>query len=86
MSKDHQPHMLRAQLNEWCGGTEPPTIVTEDPQEGLLKIDIYHEGDNLHVGQILKPTALVEFAVPPNVRLSIPQIGDYAYRAIASKQ
>ena len=86
MYERHQPHMLRAHLNEWCGGTEPPTIVTEDVQKGLLAVDIFEVGDNIHTGEILQPAHEVKIAVWPDKELSIPQIGNFACQAIAKVQ
>lgn len=84
MSTDHQPHMLRAHMKEWCGGTEPPTMVVEYPANGMLEVEVYPVGADIHAGQLLRPTTRLEFLVPAGERLGVAQVGEYACRALQS--
>jgi len=53
---DHQPHMIRPEYDEWCGGTQPPTLVSKIPEDPELSVDVFKEGLDLHDGHIYRPT------------------------------
>lgn len=82
MSYDHQAHILRPHEHEWCGGTEPPTIVTINEADGELAVDIFAHGSNLHVGEILQPVATKRFLTEPYDQFGPLEVSDYAIRAL----
>jgi hypothetical protein len=58
---EHQPHILRPHLDEWCGGTVPPTIVTGFSSELEARVDVYDESTDIHDGMIHAPEATERF-------------------------
>jgi len=57
------PHILRDYRDEWCGGTEPPTIVTGDAKELEATVDIYGSGTDIHDGFGHTPERTVRFSM-----------------------
>lgn len=83
---DHAPHFERriGGKRVSCGGTEPPTNVTED-SSGVLRVDIYPKGSNVHVGDVLVAESFKEYEtqIRPPQHFSLPAIGEFACRAVA---
>lgn len=84
---DHKPH-FKGKIGEnrvSCGGTEPPTSVTED-QSGHLRVDIFPRDSNVHVGEVLVADSSQEYSIQINLShriFSLNAIGQFARRAIA---
>ncbi len=82
MTSTHQAHILRPHLEEWCGGTEPPTIVTVNRDEAELDVWVYSSGSDIHGGEALTAERRVQFLIPPKLEIEPGVIGKYACRAL----
>jgi len=82
MPEPHYAHMLQSWNNKYCGDTNPPTILIVDYKAGSLTAEVYPDDFNPHIGQVAKPDRIEQFLIPANTKLSLPQIGWFALRAI----
>ena len=82
--KTHQPHVLRPHLNEWCGGTNPPTIVTVDTQKESAMVDIFEDEKFVHDGILGKPESSLEVLHDRDRPITHDTISLYACNALAS--
>lgn len=82
MTITHQAHILRPRLEEWCGGTEPPTIVTVHSKIGEVAVAVLEAGTNPHGGQVHVPVKIEQFLLPEAADVGPVQAQYYGDRAI----
>lgn len=85
MKRTHRAHSLRIHRHEYCGGTEPPTLVTLNPREGEARVDIFAPNTSLHSGNIHDPVRTEQFLIPEGQELGLIEIGELAYSALAAQ-
>lgn len=82
--RDHQAHRQRADLNLWCGGTHPPTEVQVYYATQALRVFVYPESYNPHVGVACAADQIVDFLVEESYFAEPESIGSYALKALQS--
>ena len=80
----HQPHVLREHLEEWCGGTIPPTIVTVDRNKELADVKVFDDERYVHQGVVGTPVDSVELLHAREKPIDHKIIRKYACNALAS--
>lgn len=78
----HQPHVLRAHRGEWCGGTEPPTIVAVKFGELESEVAIFQNEAAVHDGIVATPEYTQRYMHLGSPPVSIDDIARYAGNAI----
>ena len=83
MSADrcNNPHVLREYLDEWCGGTEPPTIVTGYADDLEAAVDIFGSDTDIHDGFMHAPERTVRFSMLDN-KLTLERVELLARNAV----
>lgn len=85
MNRTHRAHSLRMHRHEYCGGTEPPTLVTIDPKAGEARVDIFAPKTSLHSGNIHDPLKTEQFLIPEGREPGLIEIGELAFSALAAQ-
>lgn len=71
-------------MNEWCGGTVPPTIVTVNIEQSEARVDVYDDERYVHEGVIGQPVYSSQLLHKPELPISPDLIRRYAANCIAS--
>lgn len=83
--QDHQSHLMRPWHNEWCGGTEPPTMLTFNGETGEVAVAIYASATDLHDGYVHPSQHTEQALIDPSredVKALLPdRVAEYALRA-----
>ena len=79
-----EPSVLRPHLNEWAGGTKPPTIVTVDPVTEIARVDIYDNEKFVYGGEVGQPIHFEEILHSRDKAIDHDTITKYAGTAIAA--
>lgn len=82
----HQPHALRPHLGEWCGGTEPPTIVAVKFGELESQVAIFEDDSAVHDGVLTTPVYTERYMHLERPPVQIEDVRRYAANAIARHQ
>ena len=78
----HQPHILRPHMDEWCGGTEPPTIVSLDDSALETTVAIYENEADVHEGLITQPIDSVRYLHLSATKPNHDSVAKYAASAL----
>lgn len=78
----HQPHALRPYLGEWCGGTEPPTIVEVKFGELESHVSIFGNEEAVHEGMLAEPLYTQRYMHLERPPVQVDDVARYASNAI----